>query len=128
MVRRDLKLGLGVVTGSRGIWLNGELAPICIDIRLLVVHANVLHQMVSYGRVSAIGTNHEIKVDFYLLSTVQRSLWTSLLKPCLLILEVGSRELVIEEEFHIGHVFQDVQETLVEVCSVDSKDCLKLSE
>jgi hypothetical protein len=105
-----------------------ELAPQRVDVLLLVVHPRKLHQVVADGRVRAVGANHEVKGDFdFPGAAVGGHVLVAGLEPGLVGLEVGARELVVEEELDVGQGVEDVQEACVEGASVDCIDGLYVS-
>lgn len=106
--------------------LDLELAPESVDILLLVVHPDVLHHMISDGRMSAISANHEVELDLNLLWSIGgRPLSPLNLKPGFALAEVGSCQLVVEVKLHIGHSFQDVQQAFVQTTTVHGEDGLE---
>lgn len=114
----------GFVIGDASVWLDGELAPDCVNIRLLVIHSHVFHQVVANGRVCSISSQHEVELDFNLFRSTRGCVMSTFFKPGLSLPEVCTSELVIKEELNIGHLLEDIQKTLVEIGSINSKDCL----
>ena len=104
VIRRYAELGIGVLLVlSHDTGWQMELAPQRVDVLLLVVHPRVLHQVVADGRVRAVGSNHEVKGDFNLPgAAVGGNVLVAGLEPGLVGLEVGARELVVEEELDVG--------------------------
>lgn len=104
--------------------LDVELAPEGVDVVLAVVHLDVLHHVVADGRVSAVGTDHEVKVDLDFPRSARGGLGGHDLEPGLPMLEVGACQLVAEEELDVRHALQDVEEPFVEASSVNGEDGL----
>ena len=48
-------------------------------------------------------------------------------EPGLALPEIRSSQLVVEEELDVGHSLQDVEESLIQACPVNSKDGLLIS-
>jgi hypothetical protein len=128
VVRGDLEARIGLRQGSAGPRLDVELAPQRVDVVLAVVHLNVLHHVVAHSRVGAIGADHEVKVDLNLARPARCRLGGHDFEPGLARLEVCAGELVAEEEADVGHVFEDVEQALVEAGAVDGIDCLRWSQ
>lgn len=87
-------------SGGVSVWGDGEFAPERVDVLLLVVHARVLHEMVTGGRVGTIGANEEVEGDFDFLPVASGGFR---LEPSFVVGEVCANELVIEEDLHVGH-------------------------
>ena len=120
-----------------------EFAPEGVDVFLLVIEAGVFHEVVAHCGVGAVGTDHEVKRDFYfvcavlvgfaergfggILGVVGFGGMGTLLEPGNVFVEVGACELVVEVKGHVGHFPKGVEEAFVETCSVDSSDELGLS-
>jgi hypothetical protein len=107
---------------------NLEFAPERIDVLLMIVHTNELHHMVSHGGVCTISTDHKVEIDLDLRSAASR--WRRILrapelKPSLSFPEVGTGKSVVEEECHIWHPLEYVQQALVQSTPIDSKDSLE---
>ena len=82
--------------------------------------------MVADRGVGAIGTNHKVEVDLDFAGSVS---WVggalvSVFEPGLVALEIGAGELVVEEEGDVGHLFEHVEEALIQVATVDGEDAL----
>ena len=132
VVRRDGERGVG------GKGRDVELAPQRVDVLLLVVDARELHKVVAGGGVGAVGADEEVEVDFLLgvalvlgggggrlgriLGVVGLGRVGAVLEPGGVAVEVRAGELVVEEEGHIGHGFQGVEEAFVEPRAVDGVD------
>lgn len=104
--------------------LDLELTPQGVDILLAVVHAHVLHHVVSYCGMSPVGSDHEVKVDFNLSCPAGLSTSPLDLEPGLATAEVGTCQLVIEQETDIGHRCQDVEKPLIQPGAINGKDGL----
>lgn len=113
-----------------------ELTPQRVDVLLSIVHAGIFHEVVADSRVSAVCTNHEVEGHFnfgggawvffglgWVLCVVCFCA-RSLLEPGLVVLEVGSGKLVVEEELYVGQVVEFIQEALVQACSIYSTNKL----
>ena len=100
-----------------------EFTPQSINVLLLVVHPDVLHHVVPDGRVGAIGTDHEIEshLDFRDSFLGLVSVFANF-KPGFVCLKICTSELVVEEDCHVGHLLEDVEETFVEAAAVDGED------
>ena len=120
VVRRYAKIdicGAGARIGG-GLFnrFDLELAPQRVDVTLLVVYPRKLHEVVSDGGVGSVGAQHEVEIDLDLFRpTLRRAAGLSNLEPSLALLEVGPRQLVVEEELDIGHGLEDIQQLLVEI-------------
>ena len=82
--------------------------------------------MVPDRRVSTIGANHEIEVDFNLAGRLTISFGRTAVadfKPSLLSLEIGPGELVVEEKGDVRQGLEDIEEPFVEAATIDSQDC-----
>jgi len=108
------------------IGLDLELAPQSVDVILTVVHPTVFHHVISHSGMSAIGANHEIKVDFDLLGPASCLLLALHLEPSLTPVEVGSSQFVVEENLDVWHLLEDVQHPFVQTRPVDGKYGLRL--
>lgn len=102
-----------------------ELAPQRVDVVLTVVHLDILHHVVAHSRVSAISTNHEVKVNLNLARPAGGRLGGHDLEPGLALVEVCAGELVAEEEANIGHILEDIEQALVQAGAVNGVDCLR---
>lgn len=107
MIGRDLPcsgaIGLDVAR------VKAELTPKCVNVFLLVIHAGKLHHMIANGRMGAVGPKHNVKVDFHLTGTTARREPISVFNPSLARAKVGTRELVVEEEFDIWEILKSIQ-------------------
>lgn len=102
-----------------------ELAPELVDVFLLVGHGDELHEVVADGRMCAIRTDHEVEGDFDLGAALLGGFRGGVsVEPGELLAEVDGEELVVEEEFYIGHGFEVVEQGLVEACAVQSEEAL----
>lgn len=109
------------VAGLSFPWTDLELAPQGVDVLLVVLHARKLHHVIPDCRVCAVGSDHEVEVDFNLRISLRCERLGSVLEPRRLAGEIRARKLVVEEEAHIGHLLQKVQEAFVQGTSVDCK-------
>jgi len=78
--------------------------------------------------VCSVCSNQEVEIDLdldFLVTFAKSSFASRYCKPCLVILEVGTREFVIEVEFNVRHGLQFVQESFVKSSSIDGKICLR---
>ena len=81
--------------------------------------------MVARSRVCSIGTNQEIKIDLDLAVSASGGLGIAHnFEPGLILLEIGACEFIIEKDLDVGHGFNLVEENLVELASIDSKNSL----
>lgn len=109
VVWRDLEFGPRVVLRSSLSGPQLELAPQGIDVLLLIVHAGKLHEVIAHSRVRSVGPDHEIEADFNLPeAAVWRGDLVSCFKPGTAGIEVGSRQLVVEEELDVGYGVEDI--------------------
>ena len=123
VVRADAELRHGVGGVEVPPRLDLELAPQRVDVPLLVVHARVLHHVVPHGRVRAIRAQHQVEGDLDLpRPAVVAPVFD--LEPGLALPEVRACELVVEEELHVGHALEHVEDALVQAAAVDGEDCL----
>lgn len=78
----------------------------------------------------SVGADHKIKVDFDLAGPFpwRRGAVLAHFKPGLVQPEVGARELMVEEECDIRHLFEHVEEPLVEPAAVGCENCLLTSD
>ena len=132
--------GAGRVRGGcwRGDGRNVEFAPEGVDVFLLVVEPGEFHKVVADCRMGAVGTNHEVKADFdflcallvgfaegrlgRILCMVSFGCMGTLLEPGNVLVEVGTRELVVEMKGYIGHFLQGVEQTFVKTCTIDGSN------
>lgn len=104
-----------------------EFAPESVDVFLLVIHSSVLHQVVPYGRVGTICSNHEVEVDLDFFVNLPWSGFASWdREPGFVLLKIRSRELVVEEEFDIWQFLQFIQQGFVKPSSINSIVCLEV--
>src|ERR1700688_4997756 len=94
-----------------------EFAPQSVDVLLLVIHACVLHQMISYCGVCSICTDQEVEVDFNFFIAFSGSGFAPC-EPGFVILEVSAGEFMVEEESDVWHCLQFVEEQFVKSSSV----------
>lgn len=128
--------GDGEVGGVRGRG-DVEFAPEGVDVFLLVVDAGVLHQVVAGSGVGAVGADEEVEfhLDFWgaLMGGIGRlggvlgmvGFWEgAVLEPSRVFGVIGAGKLVGEEEGHVRHGFEGVEEAFVESSAVDGEDGL----
>ena len=102
-----------------------ELAPQRVDVPLLIIYPCELHEVIPHGGVCSVGTHHEIEADLDLSRPIfQRPVGLPNLEPGFAFLELGTRQLVVEEELDIGHGREDIQQLLVEISPVSREYCL----
>src|SRR5258706_4453626 len=99
MVRRDSKSGIWGFWIIRLLGLNLKLTPQGVDIFLLVIHAGVLHKVVSSSGMSSVCANQEVEFDF----DFGRRGGRAMVKPGKFLFEISPDHLVVEEEFDVGH-------------------------
>ena len=115
-----------------------ELTPESVDVFLLVIDTSKFHQVIACSRVSTIGANKEIKMNFLLRVTLVvacRCRWLTsvlgvirfrssetVLKPGCVLLEVGTCEFMVEEEGYVRHCFERVKKALIQTGAVNSVD------
>jgi hypothetical protein len=125
MVRRNPELGQRVCRVAVGDGFQLKLTPKSVNVLLLIVHSSELHQMIANSGMGTVGANHEIKWYINLIRT------GALVGVAVLDFEpgsarskVGTCEFVAEMQLNIRHALQDVQQSLVEACSVNGMNGL----
>lgn len=76
--------------------------------------------------MGAVGTEHHVKINFDLVGPLplRRLLIIPHLKPGFVLSKVGARELVVEKEGDVRHLFENVEQPLVEAAAVDGENRL----
>ena len=74
--------------------------------------------------MGAVSANHEVEVDFDFASPLpmRPGPIPPHFKPGLVVPEVGTGELMIEKEGHVGHLLQNVEQALIESAAIDGED------
>ena len=129
VVGRYAKISLCAAAAARigGLFnrFDLKLAPQRVDVPLLVVYPCKFHEVISDGGVGSVGAQHEVEFDLDLFRpALRRAVGLAHLKPSLALLEIGPGQLVVEEEFDIGHGREDIQQLLVEISPVSREYCL----
>ncbi len=118
-----------------------EFAPQCVNVFLLVIESSELHQMITSGRMSTVCTDEQVESRGYfgcpllimpegiMLSRILRVVGffgiAVLFKPSCLLIEVSTRQLMVEVQRDIWQLLQGVEEALVETCTVYRLDVLR---
>ena len=126
MVWRDPVPGHRIFVWGRFLGLDLELAPEGGDVGLLVIHLGEFHHVVANSGVSPVASKHEVEADLNFAPVPRisaRPIFADF-KPCLVLLEVCSCELVVKEEFHIGHSLKDIEKPLIEAAAINCQDGL----
>lgn len=80
-----------------------EFAPQGVNVLLLVIHSGKLHQVVADSGVRSVRSNHEIKSNLNFSGpAIVSKILVARLKPGLVGFEIGSGQLVVEEQLDIG--------------------------
>lgn len=120
------ELGLHAGRGDV-LWLYLELAPQRVDVLLLIVHAGVLHHMVSHGRMSTVGADHQVKCNLLLARLLRWPAAALHLEPGLGPSEIRPHQLVVEEKGDVWHFLEHVKQAFVEAAAINGEDGLARS-